>query len=189
MLFVEVSLAKLYEHYLKNKSVALNNEEKVSGRGLFADFQTFLLINNHPRALLVQTENRDDRDEREQIKNFVINEESEEESDEEFDEKKLDEMDDKMPAPEPVDEEEVMGLSSLKLRSYIMHNFGSLLNCNPADPRDLQRRAIEIFRKNVDPDNEYLEEEIYSLKRGVLKDFIIRKGKGSTSKYTNGWII
>mgnify|MGYP000661545194 CR=1 FL=1 len=58
-----------------------------------------------------------------------------------------------------------------------MHNFGSLQNCNPSDPRDLQRRAIEIFRKNVDPESEYLEEEIHSLKRQVLKDFIVRKGK------------
>jgi hypothetical protein len=56
-------------------------------------------------------------------------------------------------------------------------NVGNLQNCNPADPRDLGRRAIEIFRKNVDPDNEYLEEDIYELKRQPLKDFIIRKGK------------
>ena len=54
--------------------------------------------------------------------------------------------------------------------------FGSLQHCNPADPRDLLRRATEIFRKNVDPDNEYLEEEIHQLKRQVLKDFILRKG-------------
>ena len=100
---------KLYEYYLKNKSVALSNSDRVSGRGLFADFQTFLLVNNHPKALLTQTVNHENRMEREQIRNFVT--ESDEESDEDFDERKLDEMDDKMAAPEPVDEDELMLLS------------------------------------------------------------------------------
>ena len=63
------------------------------------------------------------------------------------------------------------------MRFFILPlNLGSLQHCNPADPRDLLRRATEIFRKNVDPENEYLEEEIHNLKRQVLKDFIIRKG-------------
>ena len=52
---------KLYKYYLQNKSVALSSGEKVSGRGLFADFQTFLLVNNHPKCLHVQTENKEQR--------------------------------------------------------------------------------------------------------------------------------
>ena len=67
-------------------------------------------------------------------------------------------------------------MSSYKQRAYIIHHHGSLNNCTPSDPRDLTKRAIEIFRKLVDPENEYLEEEIENLKRQSLKDFIIRKG-------------
>ena len=67
-------------------------------------------------------------------------------------------------------------MSSYKQRAYIIHHHGSLNNCTPSDPRDLTKRAIEIFRKLVDPENEYLEEEIEDLKRQPLKDFILRKG-------------
>ena len=67
-------------------------------------------------------------------------------------------------------------MSSYKQRAYIIHHHGSLSNCTPSDPRDLTRRAIEIFRKQVDPENEYLEEEIETLKRQQLKDLIMRKG-------------
>ena len=67
-------------------------------------------------------------------------------------------------------------MSSYKQRAYIIHHHGSLNNCTPSDPRDLTKRAIEIFRKQVDPENEYLEEEIEDLKRQTLKDFILRKG-------------
>ena len=114
---------KLYSYYLQNKSVALSAGEKVSGRGLFADFQTFLLVNNHPKCLHLQTENKEDREERDMIRNFVT--ESDDSSEEEFDENKLDDMDDHLgnQAPEPVDEDELSKLSSLRLRSYITSNF------------------------------------------------------------------
>lgn len=83
---------KLYEYYLTNKSIALDNSSgKVSGRGLFADFQTFLLVNNHPKALVIQSDNKEARVEREQVRDFVADSSSEDE----FDENKLDEMDDK----------------------------------------------------------------------------------------------
>ena len=68
---------------------------KVSGRGLFKDFQTFLLVNNHPKCLNIQTDNRDQRIEKEEINRFLCDEDEEEESgDEEFDEDKLDQMED-----------------------------------------------------------------------------------------------
>ena len=46
---------KLYKHYLENVSAGLKemrgntSRGKISGRGLFKDFQTFLLVGNHPR--------------------------------------------------------------------------------------------------------------------------------------------
>lgn len=166
---------QLYEYYLKNKSTALVSGGKVSGHGLFGDFQTFLLVNNHPRALLQQTANKEERDDKEQLNHFVAGD-SDSEEEEDFDEDKLDQMDEPVPPPEPTDEEELAQLSSLKLRTYITTTVGSLKYCNPADPRDLLRRGTEAFRKNVDPDNEYLEEEIHFLKRPVLKEFILRKG-------------
>jgi SNF2 family DNA or RNA helicase len=151
---------------------------KVSGRGLFGDFQTFLLINNHPRALLQQTEQREVREEREELNNFVANDTSDEESEEEdFNAENLDDDDKEVvETPDPKDEDELRALSSLKIRQYILSKAGGLHHMNHADPRDTMRRAIEIFRKEVDPENEYLEEEIKFLKRDVLKEFILRKG-------------
>ena len=75
-------------------------------------------------------------------------------------------------------------MSSYKQRAYIIHHHGSLSNCTPSDPRDLTKRAIEIFRKQVDPENEFLEEEIETLKRQQLKDLILRKG-GKQSDITS----
>lgn len=67
-------------------------------------------------------------------------------------------------------------MTNYKLRAYILHHHGSLQQCIPSDPRDLLRRATEVFRKQADPENEYLVEEIESLKRPVLKEFILRNG-------------
>ena len=106
--------AKLYAHYLNNESVALKEMStsartgKVSGRGLFSDFQTFLLVGNHPRCLLSQTENREDREEKKELDRFLVDgDDDDEESEKEFDESKLDDMDDKLPPPEPLNEDEL----------------------------------------------------------------------------------
>ena len=72
---------------------------------------------------LLITSEQEDREERDMIRNFVT--ESDDSSEEEFDESKLDDMDDQLgnQAPEPVDEDELSKLSSLRLRSYITSNF------------------------------------------------------------------
>ena len=119
--------------------------------------------------------------------------EEEDSGDEDFDEDKLDQMEDTVKVsiykaqvfvrlnptfqpPEPVDEDELKGLTNYKLRAYILHHHGSLQQCIPSDPRDLLRRATEVFRKLADPENEYLVEELESLQRPVLKEFILRNG-------------
>lgn len=107
--------AKLYNHYLSNESVALKEmkerglQGKVSGRGLFKDFQSFLLLGNHPRCLITQTENREVREEKEEMDRFLQDDDDEDEnsSNDDLDMDKLDDMDDKMAPPEPVDEDEV----------------------------------------------------------------------------------
>ena len=75
---------------------------------MFKDFQSFLLVGNHPRCLLAQTETREDREEKAEMDRFLVDGDDDDESDnDEFDEKKLDEMDDKLPPPEPVNEDEI----------------------------------------------------------------------------------
>ena len=103
---------------------------------------------------------------------------SEEESDaEDFNADNLDDDDKEVvDTPDPKDEDELRELSGMKIRQYVIAKAGGYHHCNSSDPRDLLRRAIELFRKEIDPDNEYLEEEIKFLKRDKLKELILRKG-------------
>ena len=53
------------------------------------------MVNNHPKCLNIQTDNRDQRIEKEEINRFLCDEDEEEDSgDEDFDEDKLDQMED-----------------------------------------------------------------------------------------------
>ena len=121
--------AKLYQHYLDKESVALkemrggSSRGKISGRGLFKDFQTFLLVGNHPKCLLAQTESREDREEKAEMDRFLVDGDDgddDENSNDEFDEDKLDEMDDKLQPPEPVDEDGLKEQRGFKLLCSIL---------------------------------------------------------------------